>query len=117
VTTKRCPQCKRSKLVEDFPRNRSTRDGRAAYCKPCHNRSMSEQKQRLYGGERSYLLNLRYGVNEAQLEWLKLQQDGRCAICREAPRSTSTTITEPIRCAGCSASTATGGSAISTMIS
>jgi Recombination endonuclease VII len=46
---------------------------------------MSEQKQRLYGGERSYLLDHRYGISAAQFEWLKLRQDGRCAICREAP--------------------------------
>jgi recombination endonuclease VII len=46
---------------------------------------MSEQKKRLYGGQRSYLLKLRYGVTEVQLEWLKLQQGGLCAICHEAP--------------------------------
>ena len=82
---KRCPSCKRSKSVEDFPRNRSSRDGLATYCKPCHNRIMAENKKKLYGGQRSYLLNLRYGVSSAQLEWLKLQQGGLCAICREAP--------------------------------
>jgi hypothetical protein len=85
VTTKRCPSCRQSKSIENFPRNRSSRDGRASYCKPCHNRIMSEQKQRLYGGERSYLLNLRYRLTEVQLEWFKLQQGGLCAICREAP--------------------------------
>ena len=85
MITKRCPSCKRSKSVEDFPRNRSSRDGLAAYCKPCHNRIMAENKKKLYGGQCSYLLNLRNGVSSAQLEWLKLQQGGLCAICREAP--------------------------------
>jgi hypothetical protein len=85
LITKRCPSCKQSKSLNDFPRNRTTRDGRATYCKPCHNRIMSENKQRLYGGQDSYLLKLRYGASSAQLEWLKLQQGGLCAICREAP--------------------------------
>ncbi len=48
---------------------------------PDHERDQEEAPRR----ERSYLLNLRYGVNSAQLEWLKLQQGGLCAICREAP--------------------------------
>jgi hypothetical protein len=35
---RRCPACKETKQLADFPRNRATKSGHAAYCKPCHNR-------------------------------------------------------------------------------
>jgi hypothetical protein len=35
---RRCPACKETKQLTDFPRNRATKSGHAAYCKPCHNR-------------------------------------------------------------------------------
>lgn len=35
---KRCSRCAQRKPLEDFPRNRSTKDGRQTYCKACYNR-------------------------------------------------------------------------------
>lgn len=71
--------------MDDFPRNRSSKTGRQAYCKPCWNVTVNEHKNRRYGSERSFLLNLRYGIDEVTFEWLSLRQDGLCAICRKAP--------------------------------
>lgn len=51
---KRCPDCGETKPLEAFCRNRRTRDGRATYCKPCHNTRGKETKTRLYGGGRHY---------------------------------------------------------------
>ncbi len=67
--------------MDAFPRNRATKDGRATYCKPCHNRIAREQRDRMPGGSKNYLLKLRYGVELYEVEWMKLQQDGKCAIC------------------------------------
>src|SRR5438132_8766483 len=83
--TKRCPSCKVTKPTDEFPKNRASKDGLADYCKPCHNRIMKEQKARLYGGERNYLLNLRYGIAQAEVLALLEQQGGTCAICRIKP--------------------------------
>lgn len=83
--TKRCPSCKLTKPAVEFPKNRATKSGLATYCKPCHNRIMKEQKARLYGGERSYLLKLRYGIDETEMLALIEQQGGMCAICRTKP--------------------------------
>lgn len=33
---KRCPRCEQTKRIEEFSRDRSNRDGRHYYCKPCH---------------------------------------------------------------------------------
>ena len=46
---------------------------------------MKEQKDRLYGGERSYLLKLRYGISAAEVQSLIEKQGGTCAICRTKP--------------------------------
>ncbi len=82
---KRCPSCRRWLSSEAFPRNRSTRDGLATYCKPCHNRIGRETKQRLYGGTRHYHLKQRYGIGAGDVDELVEAQGGRCAICRERP--------------------------------
>jgi hypothetical protein len=83
--TKRCPSCRNVKSREEFPKNRSSKDGLAAYCKPCHNRIIREQKERLYGGERNFLLRLRYGIDELAVATLMEEQGGLCAICRTKP--------------------------------
>jgi hypothetical protein len=78
---KRCPRCRERKLLDEFPRNRSTRDGRQSYCKPCYNLVIHEHKDRKYGGHRNFLLGLRYGIDEATYDALYRRQSGKCAIC------------------------------------
>ena len=79
--TKRCPMCRTTKPVEDFPRNRGTRDGRATYCKPCHNERMKQASERLYGGHAEFLRKRRYGIGADEVAELVRQQGGVCAIC------------------------------------
>ncbi|MFI0446134.1 endonuclease VII domain-containing protein [Actinomadura sp. 6N118] len=78
---KYCPQCQETKPLEDFGRNRSKKSGLTAYCRPCHTAVMSEIKQRTHGSERNYLLKLRYGITEQDVERMAAQQGGLCAIC------------------------------------
>jgi hypothetical protein len=79
---KRCPRCRERKRLDQFPRNRSTKDGRQTYCKPCYNLTIKEHKDRKYGGHRNFLLKLRYRIDEAHFERLLEAQGGTCAICR-----------------------------------
>ena len=57
------------------------KDGRHAYCKPCHNARGQESKQRLYGGSRHYHLTRRYGIGAADVDAMIAAQGGRCPIC------------------------------------
>ncbi|MEU6036691.1 endonuclease VII domain-containing protein [Actinomadura sp. NPDC047616] len=78
---KYCPRCEQIKSVEEFGRNRSTKSGLTAYCKRCHNTVMVEGKRRKHGSERNYLLKLRYGITEEEMEQMRAQQGGVCVIC------------------------------------
>jgi hypothetical protein len=77
--------CRRFKPLDDFPHNRCTKDGRATYCKPCHNQRMKETSERLYGGHTNFLLQRRYGVSADEVAEMVRRQGGTCAICRIKP--------------------------------
>jgi hypothetical protein len=81
ATEKRCPDCGLTKPLDEFPRNRNTKDGRHPYCKPCHNARGKESKQRLYGGSRHYHLMRRYGIGADDFDRMVVEQGGVCAIC------------------------------------
>jgi hypothetical protein len=71
------------KSLEDFPRNRSGRAGRGAYCKPCHNARGEETRQRLHGGGREYHLRARYGIGQTDYDRILAEQGGLCAGCHK----------------------------------
>src|SRR4051794_14618437 len=80
-----CPDCKTIKPLEDFPRNRSGREGRGGYCKPCHSARTAATKQRLYGSTRDYHLRARYGITSADVDAMVEAQGGTCAVCEGKP--------------------------------
>jgi Recombination endonuclease VII len=81
---KRCPRCGLTKPLEAFPRNRANKDGRMGYCKPCHNQIVRENRAKNHGSVRSAILKIRYGVSEVDIAWMRLQQGGKCAMCRKS---------------------------------
>jgi hypothetical protein len=76
-----CPDCTAVKPLSEFPRNKGRSNGRATYCKPCHNRRTREVRQRLYGGGREYHLQVRFGIGQIQVDRMLAEQDGKCAVC------------------------------------
>lgn len=80
-----CSKCRRNKSEDEFPLNRSSRTGRQSYCKPCHNKYVLERKRERYGGQKSFLLNLRYGIDQETFDRMVESQGGLCAICGEEP--------------------------------
>ncbi|MGI8708437.1 MAG: endonuclease VII domain-containing protein [Actinomycetota bacterium] len=81
----RCPSCGEHKRAEDFVRNRATKTGRGAYCKPCHNRIGRANREKHHGSTRAFWLKRRYGVEAVQVEWMILRQGGLCAVCGKRP--------------------------------
>ena len=46
---------------------------------------MREHVERRHGSRTNFLLRLRYGISEDELEMLMVEQGGLCAICRIHP--------------------------------
>jgi Recombination endonuclease VII len=84
VQLKRCPKCGLDKAIDEFVKNRSAKDGLGGYCRPCHAAVVRENVKKNHGGGRNFQLQRRYGVDTRTAAWLMLQQDGLCAVCREA---------------------------------
>lgn len=78
---KHCLDCAQVKPLDEFCNNRRNGDGKAAYCKDCHNARSRETRDRLYGGGRHYHLMRRYGVGDADVAAMIEAQGGLCAIC------------------------------------
>lgn len=78
-----CPECDQVKTLAEFARNKSAPSGLGAYCKPCHNRIGRESRER-NGGARNYHLRRRYGITVEHYDRMFADQNGVCAICKEA---------------------------------
>lgn len=81
----RCPHCGKHKPFDEFPRNRSTKTGRARYCKPCHNEITQRNIKRRYGSTRHYHLKHRYGLGAEEIQAMIDRQGGYCIICFDKP--------------------------------
>src|SRR3954454_6352124 len=79
-----CPDCDSIKVIDEFPRTRSSPTGRHSYCKPCHNVRGKSSKDKV-GGSRTYHLKRRYGITAEDADAMLEAQNGLCAICGSAP--------------------------------
>lgn len=81
---KYCPNCKEIKPVTEFGKNKAEKSGFTAYCLPCHNTVMREQRVKRDGSTRNFHLKRRYGLTEVEVEEMIAKQGGKCMICRVA---------------------------------
>ena len=79
---RRCSRCGEVKPLEEFPRHRSSPQGRGYHCKPCHARITRANIKKNHGSGRAFQLKRRYKFDAVQVEWMILQQGGVCAVCR-----------------------------------
>jgi hypothetical protein len=78
---RRCPDCEAVKPLEEFPLNKSGREGHGRYCLPCHNNRGRENKAKDHGSTRDYHLKRRYGITDEEVRGIILAQRGGCGIC------------------------------------
>lgn len=80
---KRCPDCGTERPVDEFGKNRATKDGLTAYCR-MHQRQRTRESLARNGGSRRYHLRRRYGIEPEQFDTLVAKQGDVCALCRTA---------------------------------
>lgn len=82
---KACSRCKSTKSIADFGANKSTADGRNAYCKPCARQVSGERYHDTRTPWKRYIyrLRVRYGLTLEQYRGMLKSQTGRCAICKK----------------------------------
>jgi hypothetical protein len=78
---KYCKRCNSEKDKSLFSKNKSMRDGLQSYCKACLS---SHYPQSPKQNREAKILD-RYGINEAQYQWLLASQGGCCKICFSTP--------------------------------
>lgn len=76
-----CNDCQEFRQLEEFPRNRSSKDGRAAYCRDHQNERTRRSRLKVHGGSRHYHLVQRYGIGASEVEAMIARQNGLCLIC------------------------------------
>jgi hypothetical protein len=82
--SKWCPDCHEVKPLAEFARTRARASGYHSYCLPCHAARGAETVSRLHGSTREYHLRRRYGIGQAEFDFMLLMQEGVCAICGAA---------------------------------
>lgn len=82
---KRCAICGETKPLDDFHRQKGGAQGRHSYCKACYlprykgrDRAKPEAAVR-----RAQNIKSRYGLSLEDVERMRQEQGGRCAICQK----------------------------------
>jgi Recombination endonuclease VII len=88
--TKRCSDCDEHRPIEEFGKNRATKDGLTSYCRFHH-----YERGRKNRDPRERHLRDRYGITKAQFAEMETAQGGVCASCKCAvvPRRVGRTVT------------------------
>ncbi len=81
---KACRVCAKEKPLEDYYPRRDSADGREARCKACrlaYNRENYDKSAYVPAARRARHYRRTYGVTMGELEAMRTQQGGKCALC------------------------------------
>lgn len=79
---KTCTNCKTSKKLEEFHKNRKSKDGSTSWCKTCANTSSKAWNKVNLEKAKDFKLKRRYGISFEDYCQLLRRQNGTCAICK-----------------------------------
>lgn len=82
-TDAKCPKCDTIKLLEEFSRNRRTKNGRNSWCKSCIRPAIKDWGRRNRPNLRNTLIKSRYGIDQLEYNAMFTEQKGCCAICKK----------------------------------
>lgn len=85
---KKCKACGADKPLGEFHSNRTRKDGLAPDCKSCANAARRARKKLRPtdpAKSRAYAMKFNYGITPDDYECMFNEQNGLCAICKEAP--------------------------------
>lgn len=80
--TKICTKCKTEKPIEDFYKDKASRNGRRPDCKKCKNSAMRKILTPDY--QFSQRMKSVYGLTRNQYDEMVLKQNRSCAICKRS---------------------------------
>ncbi len=82
-----CPRCERFRPPEQFPKNKSNRDGLDSYCTSCQVLRIQERRAKNPDETYAYTLERTYGLTFKEYEKMRWDQNGVCAICGRPQRA------------------------------
>ena len=98
MATKVCCSCKVVFPIEDFPKNKSQKDGRGGSCKPCKRLSDKQyrenNKDKVAAGKRKCYLQKREHYDSKTKDWVKNNPERRKEICTKSYLTNQDTILE-----------------------
>ena len=78
---KECKQCKIPKPIEDFCKNKKSKDGLLPYCRSCNSKRRQLWRSKYPERERNSNLLRRYNISFEEFKKLYEIQNYKCAIC------------------------------------
>ena len=81
MTTKVCKRCKEVKLLTEFHKHPTTKDGKQGRCKTCQNEAAKAWQKRNPERMRKHQIKYLYNVDQGWYEDTLVEQDFRCAGC------------------------------------
>lgn len=82
IEKKACSRCKNTKLIKEFGKNKSRKDGYQNECKTCRSKIAKFYFQKYKEKRNTYNLRKKYGISPQEYAQLLDKQQSECAICR-----------------------------------
>lgn len=87
MTKKKCSGCKKIKLLSEFTKRKTSKDGYHCWCKLCTNKYaknyIKQHPDRAKKWDRKYNLKHRCGLQQDEFLQISKKQKGKCLICKK----------------------------------